>query len=82
MEFRDVIRQPAGLIVPVIMAVMVLALRKKPIHIPGVVLVDFFPCSFSPIGPLASPLPLSSQESALILSTTPSKITLQYPPSS
>ena len=82
MEWGDVIRQPAGLIVPVIMAVMVLALRKNPIHIPGVVLVDFFPCSFSPIGPLASPLPLSSQESALILSTTPSKITLQYPPSS
>jgi hypothetical protein len=47
MEFRDVIRQPAGLIVPTIMAVMVLALRKKPIHVPGGVLVDFFPCRFS-----------------------------------
>jgi hypothetical protein len=46
MEFRDVIRQPAGLAVP---AVMVLALRENPIHIPGGVLVDFFSCSFSSI---------------------------------
>jgi hypothetical protein len=64
------------------MAVMVLALREKPIHIPGGVLVDFFLCSFSPICPLASPLPLSNQASALILFTTPSEITLQCPPSS
>jgi hypothetical protein len=36
MEFRDVIRQPAGLVMPVIMAVMALALRKKPMQSPVV----------------------------------------------
>jgi hypothetical protein len=43
MELHDVIRQAAGLVVPVSMTVMVFALWTKTIHTPGGVLVDFFP---------------------------------------